>query len=80
MERATRFAIGLLLYAVARDTATADFTRRHAELNPMRITIAAAFVLSSILSVFGTSQDDVFQLLGENLPPSLGEFLRSPSH
>jgi hypothetical protein len=45
----------------------ADFTRRHAELNSMRITIAAAFVLSSLtLSVFGTTQDDAFQKIARD--------------
>src|ERR1700730_7908276 len=40
----------------------------------MRITIAAAFVLSSILSVFGTPQDDVFQKIAHDY---IEQFLRA---
>ena len=40
----------------------------------MRITIAAAFVLSSILSVFGTPQDDVFQKVAHDY---IEQFLRA---
>ena len=40
----------------------------------MRITIAVAFVLSSILSVFGTPQDDAFQKVAHDY---IEQFLRA---